>query len=63
MLPNELNKSKEEEEDEDADDSNEGKTNNVEMRGMVSPMTPGVPYTPRTMAFRTLDRKGPSSYA
>ena len=60
MLPNELDKVEEEEEEED---SVVAKNNNVELKGMMSPATPGVPYTPRTMAFRTLDRKGPSTYA
>lgn len=60
MLPNELDKAEEEEDDAD---SVVIKNNNVEMRGMMSPATPGVPYTPRTMAFRTLDRKGPTTYA
>lgn len=69
MIPNELDKQQEEDEEKDDDDSLEtNKDANWEMRSIRSPtslrsptsprgpFTPG-PFTPRTTAFRALDRK------
>lgn len=58
MLPNELDRQQEEDEEKDENDSLEqGKDVNWEMQSIRSPTSPRVPFTPRTMAFRTLDRK------
>jgi len=64
MLPNPANDVKDED---DEDDSNAGSENGREkgweMRGLRSPTTPRTggltPFTPRTQAFHTLDRKLP----
>lgn len=64
MLPNDLARQKEAEEQAEKDDNESvetGKDANWEMRSIRSPTSPGVPFTPRTMAFRTLDRKPPQS--
>jgi hypothetical protein len=42
--------------DEDADSIEMSKSKYTDMQGLRSPTT-GVPYTPRTMAFRTLDSR------
>lgn len=64
MLPNELDRQQEEEEEEgemdDAESVETGKGANWEMQSIGSPASPrGVPFTPRTMAFHTLDRQAP----
>ena len=64
MLPNELDKVEEaEEENDDTESRDQVKDENWEMHNMRTPASPRVPFTPRTMAFRTLDRKAPHSYA
>ncbi|SPO02213.1 uncharacterized protein DNG_04886 [Cephalotrichum gorgonifer] len=65
MLPNELDKMNEGDEENDGESIRKGKSPEWEMQGVrgPSPTTPGVPFTPRTMAFRTLDRKGPGRFA
>ena len=62
MLPNELDNKREEEEKDDNDSLEAGKDVNWEMRSIKSPTSPQVPFTPRTMAFRTLDSR-PSQQA
>jgi hypothetical protein len=55
MLPNKANDEPEEDEDEVVEKTSQ---NNWEMQNMATPTATGaVPYTPRTMAFRTLDRQ------
>lgn len=63
MLPNELNNVEEAEENDDAESIDRTKDENWEMHNMRTPASPRVPFTPRTMAFRTLDRKTPHTYA
>jgi hypothetical protein len=58
MIPNKKLDEMVDSDDEDSPVAKEGK--NWEMQSMKSPATPRtMPYTPRTMAFQTLDRKLP----
>ncbi|KAI0006288.1 hypothetical protein F4779DRAFT_596934 [Xylariaceae sp. FL0662B] len=65
LLPNEADKKPDLDSDDDSDSSPAAlkKGRAWEMRGMPqTPRTGGLPYTPRTMAFNTLERKLPTQH-